>query len=116
MVETDRAAAFVMDDVLLAGFVAGAKSPAAYAISEDAFSKPEPYAAMLRRDDAPFKALVDKATAALYESPEMVTIYNKWFTQPVPPRGLNFNLAVSPELKQAFKQPSDSPDPSHYGS
>lgn len=116
MVETDRAAAFVMDDVLLAGFVAGAKDPAAYVISEDAFSKPEPYAAMLRRDDAPFKALVDKTTAALYESPEIMTIYNKWFTQPVPPRGLNFTLPMSPALKQAFKQPSDSPDPSHYGS
>src|ERR1700716_3738255 len=30
MVETDRAAAFVMDDILLAGFVAGSKEPAAY--------------------------------------------------------------------------------------
>src|SRR6201989_2018951 len=33
MVETDRAAALVMDDVLIASFVAGAKEPAAYVIS-----------------------------------------------------------------------------------
>src|SRR4030081_3220797 len=40
MVETDRPAAFVMDDILLAGFVAGSKEPAAYVVSSDAFSKP----------------------------------------------------------------------------
>ena len=33
MVETDRAAAFVMDDILLASLVAGSKDPSAYAIS-----------------------------------------------------------------------------------
>ena len=43
MVETDRAVAFVMDDILLASLVAGSKDPSAYAISKDAFSKPEPY-------------------------------------------------------------------------
>jgi len=48
MVETDRAAAFVMDDILLASLVAGSKDPAAYVISTDAFSKPEPYGISLR--------------------------------------------------------------------
>ena len=51
MVETDRAVAFVMDDILLASLVAGSKDPAAYVISTDAFSKPEPYGIMLRKDD-----------------------------------------------------------------
>src|SRR6202166_4808180 len=55
MVETDRAVAFVMDDILLASLVAGSKEPAAYAISSDAFSKPEPYGIMLRKDDPAFK-------------------------------------------------------------
>src|SRR5712672_3272455 len=59
MVETDRAAAFVMDDILLAGFVAGSKEPAAYVVSSDAFSKPEPYGIMLRKDDPAFKKVVD---------------------------------------------------------
>src|SRR6476646_11040960 len=66
MVETDRAVAFVMDDILLASLVAGSKAPADYVISKDAFSKPEPYGIMLRRDDAPFTTVVDAATAALY--------------------------------------------------
>src|SRR6266404_4684837 len=40
MVETDRAVAAVLDDILLASFVAGSKDPGAYVISTDAFSKP----------------------------------------------------------------------------
>src|SRR6201992_1189568 len=36
MVETDRAVAFVMDDIVLASFVAGAKDADAYVISSDA--------------------------------------------------------------------------------
>ena len=38
MVETDRAVAAVLDDILLASFVAGSKDPDAYVISKDAFS------------------------------------------------------------------------------
>ncbi len=68
MVETDRAVAFVMDDILLASLVAGSKEPDAYVISKDAFSKPEPYGIMLRKDDPAFKKVVDAATAALYQS------------------------------------------------
>ncbi len=66
MVETDRAVAFVMDDILLASLVAGSKAPGDYVISKDAFSKPEPYGIMLRKDDPAFKKVVDAATAALY--------------------------------------------------
>src|SRR5260221_8917046 len=62
MVETDRAVAFVMDDILLASLIAGSKEPAAYVISKDAFSKPEPYGIMLRKDDPAFKKVVDAAT------------------------------------------------------
>ncbi len=116
LVETGRAAAFVMDDVLLASLVASSKDPAAYAIGTEAFSKPEPYAIMLRRDDAPFKAVVDRATAALFQSPEGAAIYAKWFTQPIPPRNLNLNLPMAPVLSRAFQTPSDNPDPAHYGS
>ena len=114
LVETGRAVAFVMDDVLLASLAAAAKEPGAYAISDDAFSQPEPYAIMLRRDDAPFKAVVDQATAKLFKSPEGAALYAKWFTSPIPPRNLNLNLPMAPVLAKAFANPSDSPDPAHY--
>jgi glutamate/aspartate transport system substrate-binding protein len=114
MVETDRAVACVLDDILLASFVAGSKDPDAYVISTDAFSKPEPYGIMLRKDDPAFKKVVDGATAALYQSGEGQKLYDKWFMQKVPPKGLNLNAPISAELKHEFAKPSDSPDPDSY--
>ena len=114
MVETDRAVAAVLDDILLASFVAGSKDPALYVISKDAFSKPEPYGIMLRRDDPAFKKVADDATAALYQSPDGQKLYDKWFMQKIPPKGLNLNAPISAELKHEFAKPSDSPDPDSY--
>ncbi len=113
MVETGRAVAFVMDDVLLASLAAGSKDPGAYMISADALSKPEPYGIMLRKDDAPFKKVVDAATALL-QSPEGKATYDKWFTKAIPPRDINLNLPMGEPLQKAFAQPSDSPDPAMY--
>src|ERR1700727_1594498 len=114
LVETDRAVAAVMDDVLLASFAAGAKDPDAYVISTDAFSKPEPYGIMLRKDDPAFKKVADDATAALYQSAEGQKLYEKWFLQKIPPKGLNLNVPMGAELKKAFAKPTDSPDPDSY--
>jgi glutamate/aspartate transport system substrate-binding protein len=114
MLESDRAAAFVMDDVQLSVLIALSKDPAAYTISQDAFGPPEPYGIMLRKGDTPFKAVVDRATADLYKSPEIVAIYKKWFESPVPPKGLNYNFPMPAELKHAFAHPTDSPDPAAY--
>jgi len=114
MVETDRAVAFVMDDILLASLAAGSKDPDSYVISKDAFSKPEPYGIMVRKDDLPFKKVVDAATAELYKSPEGAKLYDKWFMQKIPPKGLNLNVPMGAEQKKAFAQPSDSPDPDAY--
>jgi glutamate/aspartate transport system substrate-binding protein len=114
LVETDRADAYVMDDILLAGLVASSKTPSAYAISADEFSTPEPYGIMLRRDDPAFKEVVDRATAKLFTSPEMATIYAKWFQSPIPPKGLNLNFPMPETLQKAFAHPSDSGDPSTY--
>jgi glutamate/aspartate transport system substrate-binding protein len=114
MVETDRAVAAVLDDVLLASFVAGSKDPDGYVISTDAFSKPEPYGIMLRKDDPAFKKVADDATAALYTSSEGLKLYDKWFMAKIPPKGLNLNTPIAPELKAEFAKPSDSPDPDSY--
>jgi glutamate/aspartate transport system substrate-binding protein len=114
MVETDRAVAVVLDDILLASFVAGSKDPDAYVMSSDAFSKPEPYGIMLRKDDPTFKKVVDAATAGLYQSADGQKLYDKWFMQKIPPKGLNLNAPISAELKHEFAKPSDSPDPNSY--
>jgi glutamate/aspartate transport system substrate-binding protein len=114
MVETDRAVAVVLDDILLASFVAGSKAPGDYVMSKDAFSKPEPYGIMLRKDDPAFKKVVDAATAALYRSADGQKLYDKWLVQKIPPKGLNLNAPISAELKHEFANPSDSPDPDSY--
>ncbi|MCJ2144011.1 amino acid ABC transporter substrate-binding protein [Methylobacterium sp. E-066] len=114
MVETGRAVAFVMDDVLLASLAASAKDPSAFEISTEALSKPEPYGIMVRKDDAPFKKVADEATAKLYTSPEGKALYDKWFTKPIPPRNINLNLPMSAEMQKQFTTPIASPDPAAY--
>jgi glutamate/aspartate transport system substrate-binding protein len=114
MLETGRAAAYALDDVQLAVAIARSKDPSVYTISEDALSKAEPYGIMLRKDDAPFKAVADRATADLYRSPEIEVIYKKWFEAPVPPNGLNFRTPMTAVLRNAFAHPSDNPDPASY--
>ena len=66
---------------------------------------------MLRRDDAPFKTLVDQTTAKLYASPEMTTLYDKWFTNPVPPHSLNLKLPISPVPRQSLQAAHRQPRP-----
>ena len=83
MVETDHAVAFVMDDMLLTGLVASSKAPADYVISQDAFSLPEPYGIIIRKDDPAFKKVADDATAKLYKSEEGKKLYAKWFMSPI---------------------------------
>jgi glutamate/aspartate transport system substrate-binding protein len=113
MVETDRANAFFMDDILLYSLVANSKSPADYVISADALSV-EPYSAMMRRDDPVFKKLVDTATGNLYKSGQITALYNKWFLSPIPPKGVNLNVPMSDALKKAFANPTDNGDPAAY--
>ena len=113
MVETDRAAAFVMDDILLYSLVATSKTPGDYVISADALSV-EPYGIMLRRDDAPFKTVVDAAMTATYKSGAINAIYDKWFLKPIPPKGVNLNLPMSAPFKKVIATPTDSGDPAWY--
>jgi glutamate/aspartate transport system substrate-binding protein len=113
MVETGRAAAFAMDDILLASLVASARTPGDYAISADKTSV-EPYGIMLRRDDPAFKKVVDAAMANTYKSGAINAIYQKWFQKPVPPKGINLNLPMSDAFKKVVAKPTDSGDPKDY--
>lgn len=106
MMETGRAVAFVMDDVLLAGLIASAKNPKDFAIVGPALSV-EPYGIMLRKDDPTFKAVVDKSLTGLMKSGEINAIYDKWFMKPIPPKGVSLNLPMSDKLKEAIKNPTD---------
>jgi glutamate/aspartate transport system substrate-binding protein len=113
MVETDRAAAFFMDDILLYSLVASSKAPADYAIGDEAYTI-EPYGIMLRKDDPAFQKVADNATAQLYKSGAIMPIYTKWFLAPIPPKNVNLNVPVAPQLKNEFANPTNSGDPAVY--
>jgi glutamate/aspartate transport system substrate-binding protein len=106
LLATDRAQAFIMDDILLAGQIANQSNPGDYMILPESL-RTEPYSMMLRKDDPQFKALVDRAVAAVYKSGEINKIYAKWFTSPIPPRGVNLNFPMTPAIKEAFANPND---------
>ena len=62
---------------------------------------------MVRKGDEGFKKVVDKAIADTFASGEINDIYNKWFQQPVPPKGLNLDFPMSEELKKLLANPTD---------
>ena len=113
MVETGRAVAFLMDDILLASLAATSKSPADYTITKDALQL-EPYGIMMRRDDPGFKKVVDDAIVGVFKSGEINRIYAKWFQAPIPPKGVNLNWPMSDQLKKIIAKPTDSGEPAAY--
>lgn len=113
MVETGRAVAFGMDDILLASLAASSKAPADYSITTEALSV-EPYGIMLRREDPQFKKAVDDAISAVMKSGDINRIYYKWFQSPIPPKGINLNIPMSAQLKAVVANPTDSGDPAAY--
>jgi ABC-type amino acid transport substrate-binding protein len=107
-VQSGRALAFAMDDILLYGLRASAANPAELAVVGEAIQV-EPYAIMLRRDDPAFKKLVDDTLAGLMKSGEFTKLYAKWFQSPIPPKGINLNAPMSKELQDNLTALSDKP-------
>ncbi|HET6828831.1 MAG TPA: amino acid ABC transporter substrate-binding protein [Ramlibacter sp.] len=106
MVGTGKADAFAMDDVLLFGLRANAPKPQDFQVVGKPMSI-EPYAIMLPKGDAAFKKVVDAEMRRIIFSGEIHPIYQRWFTQPIPPRGINLELPMSYMLKESFRFPSD---------
>jgi glutamate/aspartate transport system substrate-binding protein len=113
MVDTGRAVAFFMDDILLYSLVANSKNPGDWAIGSEAYTV-EPYGIMLRREDPAFKKVVDNAMTQIMKSGEINAIYEKWFLKPIPPRGINLNVPMSAQFKRVIANPTDSGDPAVY--
>ncbi|MDR0672234.1 MAG: transporter substrate-binding domain-containing protein [Zoogloeaceae bacterium] len=106
MVRDGRAAAFVMDDILLTSLIANQKDPNAYEIVGSAL-RVEPYAIMLRKGDAALKKIADETFTELMATGEAARLYDRWFMNPVLPRDINLRLSMSEELKAAFMNPRD---------
>ncbi len=108
LLESGRAEAFVMDGQILAGNIAKAKNPADFAIVGEVLSV-EPIAIMIRKDDPKFKAAVDGSLSAMMKSGEIAKVYDKWFTQPIPPSNTRVGLPASDATKAAWAAPNDKP-------
>jgi glutamate/aspartate transport system substrate-binding protein len=104
--EQGRADAFMMDDALLYGERAKAQRPDDWVVVGEPMSS-EPYACMMRRGDARFKAAVDAALVGLMKSGEVLRLHDRWFRQPIPPKGLNLAWPASEALLELYRSPTD---------
>lgn len=106
MLQNGRAAAFMMDDILLAGEKSKAKQPDKWVIVG---TPPlhEIYGCMMRKGDEAFKKVVDDTIIATYQSGEINNIYHKWFEQPIPPKNVNINFQMSEAMKALIANPHD---------
>ncbi len=108
LLESGRADAFVMDAQILAGNIANAKNSADFKIVGEVLNV-EPIAIMVRKDDPAFKKLADDTIAALAKSGELAKLYDKWFVQPIPPKGARLNMPASDTNKAAWANLNDKP-------
>lgn len=106
MLQNGRAAAFMMDDILLAGEKSKAKDPNNWVIVGTAPIH-EIYGCMLRKGDTGFKQVVDDAIKATYSSGEINEMYKKWFLSPIPPKNINLNFTMTDQLKALISNPHD---------
>jgi glutamate/aspartate transport system substrate-binding protein len=107
--ERGEADAFVNDDAILLGQRASSKTPENFVLMESTGMSVEPYGLVLRNDDPVFKAMVDQVLVQLMQSGEIEQIYNKWFTQPIPPNNQTLGLPLSDLNKAVFANPNDRP-------
>ncbi|UNM19676.1 transporter substrate-binding domain-containing protein [Pseudomonas sp. ArH3a] len=108
MLETGRAVAFYMDDALLYGERAKARDPHRWVVVGKEQSR-EIYSCMVRKDDPQFLAVVNETLGDLYRSGEINGIYQRWFEQPIPPKGLNLEFPMTAELKAIIAKPVSDP-------
>jgi ABC-type amino acid transport substrate-binding protein len=102
--ESDRADAWITDDVLLAAYRAQAKEPARYVLLAKRHTV-EPLALMHRKGDAAFERAVDAEVSALFRSGQVEQLYQRWFQRPIPPREVNLELPPSRLLREIFRTP-----------
>ncbi len=99
-VESGRAVAFSMDDILLYGLIAKAKNPKDFEVVGDYLSY-DPYGMMYRKGDEDFGLVIRRAIAKLMQTGDINKLYNKWFLEKLP-SGETMGVPMSPLLKAAI--------------
>jgi len=106
MLVDGKADAFATDDILLYGLIARHKSQDKFRVTGDYLSY-EPYGIMFRKGEPQLAAVVERAFRKLGSNHDLVPLYDKWFVSRLP-TGEKLNVAISPQLEDAFKALDDS--------
>jgi glutamate/aspartate transport system substrate-binding protein len=101
-VASGEAAALAADDVLLAGHIAERRLQRDYAIVGELLSY-EPYGIVYARNDEGLDAVVRATFTRLAASGEIRSIYNKWFTRPLP-SGVQLRWPMNTQLARTFER------------
>ncbi|APA86847.2 transporter substrate-binding domain-containing protein [Paraburkholderia sprentiae WSM5005] len=101
-----HAVAFVMDEPIVYGLKATDPHPDDFIVTGAPLGY-EVYACMFRKGDEPFRALVNRVIAHSQTSGDAERLYRRWFTQPIPPHGINVNFPLSEQNRALFAHPND---------
>ena len=106
MLVDQKADAFATDDILLYGLIARHRAQDKFRVTGEYLSY-DPYGIMFRKGEPQLAAVVERTFRKLGSNRDLVPLYNKWFVSRLP-TGEKLNVAISPQLEEAFKVLNDS--------
>jgi len=101
-----KADAFATDDILLYGLIARHKAQDKFRVSGEYLSY-DPYGIMFRKGEPQLAAVVERTFRKLGSNRDLIPLYNKWFVSRLP-TGEKLNVAISPQLEEAFRVLNDT--------
>ena len=78
--DAKQVAGFASDQIVLIGELMQAADPKKYGLARELFSY-EPYGLVVRRNDADFRLVANRALAQIYRTGQIEQLYGKWFGQ-----------------------------------
>jgi glutamate/aspartate transport system substrate-binding protein len=106
MLVDGKADAFATDDILLYGLIARHKAQDKFRVTGEYLSY-DPYGIMFRKGEPQLTAVVERTFRKLGSNRDLIPLYNKWFVARLP-TGEKLNVAISPQLEEAFKALNDT--------
>src|SRR3981081_339966 len=106
MLVDGKADAFATDDILLYGLIARHKTQDKFKVTGEYLSY-DPYGIMFRKGEPQLAAVVERTFRKLGSNRDLIPLYNKWFVSRLP-TGERLNVAISPQLEEAFHVLDDS--------
>jgi glutamate/aspartate transport system substrate-binding protein len=106
MLVDQKADAFATDDILLYGLIARHRAQDKFRVTGEYLSY-DPYGIMFRKGEPQLAAVVERTFRKLGSNRDLIPLYNKWFVSRLP-TGEKLNVAISPQLEEAFKVLNDT--------